>query len=69
MSSIDNRATNHFVKVKIRQVQFFTNYSNLNAVNTLDNTCYMVSYIQNTYYNNTVMLDSQTPCFTVNSQL
>ena len=37
---VDNRVTNEFVKLKIRQVQFFTNSSNLNAVN---NTRYTVT--------------------------
>ena len=35
ISSIDNRVTNHFIKFKICQVQFFTNSSNLNPTGVL----------------------------------
>ena len=38
ISSIDNRVTNHFIKLKIQQVQFFTNLSNLNAANNMHYT-------------------------------
>ena len=31
--SIDNRITDHFIKLKIRQVQFSPNSSNFNTIN------------------------------------
>ena len=39
ISSVDNRVTKHFIKLKVHQLQFFINLSNINAIN---NTHYMV---------------------------
>ena len=40
MSSKDNRITNNVIKFEVRQLQLFTNSSNLNAANKTPYTVY-----------------------------